>query len=183
MSRQENGDKNKEVNLLEVIKGTLLVLNNFIQKHTDNFIFDLPEKLPKIQGNFQQLEQVLINIILNALQSLPTRNASIKISAFFNPDKNGSILIIVEDKGSGIDPQHMEKITEPFFTTRSEEGGTGLGLSISFDIIRSHQGTMQFKSVAGQGTIVTISLPLKREPTENEKTETRPTLSSSHTCG
>ena len=182
MSRRDKGCRDKDVNLLDVIKGTLLVLNNKIQKYTDHFTFDLPEKLPPIKGNFQQLEQVLINLVFNALQSLPDRKSCIKVSASFEQQEKGFVSITVEDEGVGIERENMEKITEPFFTTRSEEGGTGLGLSISYDIIRSHQGTMQFKSKVGQGTIVTIRLPLKREPLSDDENQTRPTSSTSYTC-
>ncbi|MBF0448867.1 MAG: PAS domain S-box protein [Magnetococcales bacterium] len=182
MSRRDKGGQDKEVNLLDVIKGTLLVLNNKIQQYTDHFTFELPETLPLIQGNFQQLEQVLINLVFNALLSLPDRKSRIKVSACFEKKGKGFVSIMVEDEGTGIELENMEKITEPFFTTRSEEGGTGLGLSISYDIIRSHQGSMQFKSKVGQGTTVTIRLPLTREPLSEDKNQTRPTSSTSYPC-
>lgn len=159
MARQDEGTLNQSVSLHDIIKAALSILQNQIKNSTTNCQLNLPESLPLLQGNAQQLEQVFINLILNALQSLPNRDHGVTISAFI--DSNQEHLIIeVKDEGSGIDPEQLKQIIEPFFTTRSASGGTGLGLSISTQIIHNHGGFLTFQSWVGKGTLATVKLPL-----------------------
>jgi polar amino acid transport system substrate-binding protein len=72
------------------------------------------------------------------------------------------VLLRVEDEGSGIAPEHIPRLTDPFFTTKRESGGTGLGLSVSATIVAEHGGTLQFESEPGRGTVVTLTLPCSR---------------------
>ncbi|MBF0614163.1 MAG: PAS domain-containing protein [Magnetococcales bacterium] len=142
----------------QVAQGTLLLLNNTIQKHTERFSARIPADLPPVLGHPQQLEQVLINVIVNALQALPDRSHGVQLEAAL--DESGrEVILIVRDEGKGIHPTHLEKITEPFFTTRLEKGGTGLGLSISATIIKNLGGRLRFESVLNHGTSVFIHLP------------------------
>ncbi|MBF0418455.1 MAG: hypothetical protein HQL86_09440, partial [Magnetococcales bacterium] len=127
-------------------------------KHTERFTLHLPENLPPVSGHHQQLEQVLINILVNALQSLPDRSHGVHLEAV--PDDTlHEVVFIVRDQGCGMPPALLEKITEPFFTTRLEKGGTGLGLSISASIIKNHGGRLRFESQPGEGTTVFVHLP------------------------
>jgi two-component system NtrC family sensor kinase len=95
---------------------------------------------------------------LNALQSLPERDRGVHIRAGFDAD-NGELTITFRDEGRGISARDLGRLTEPFFTTRSEAGGTGLGLSISRSIMESHGGGLAFESEPGTGTTVTIQIP------------------------
>ncbi|HET7707667.1 MAG TPA: ATP-binding protein [Thermoanaerobaculia bacterium] len=111
---------------------------------------------PKIQGDVQQLTQVVANIIANAREAVGSRKGSIRLSASASAD--GSLVeITVTDDGPGIDPQAMARIFEPFFTTK--EGGTGLGLAIAHQAVTLHGGQLSVDQNEPHGTIVRISLP------------------------
>jgi len=143
----------------EVIMSSSTILSSQLSKYTDNFHINCNEGIPYFKGNFQQIEQVIINIILNAFQSLPHKNCGVWVSDSFD-EKSGVIIIQVKDNGIGIPEDIIDRITEPFFTTRIEQGGTGLGLSISYSIISEHSGTLEFESSPGAGTTVTVKLPV-----------------------
>ncbi|MBF0426624.1 MAG: hypothetical protein HQL66_12485 [Magnetococcales bacterium] len=117
------------------------------------------EQLPSVRGNALQLEQVFINVILNGLQALPDPEGSVLVRGWAEAD-NGLVVFSVEDQGEGIPPENLERILDPFFTTRLNTGGTGLGLSISHKILQDHGGSISFESIVGKGTKVTIRLPL-----------------------
>ncbi|MCU0290151.1 MAG: HAMP domain-containing histidine kinase, partial [Acidobacteria bacterium] len=125
-----------------------------------HFKVELGQGLSPVCGNYQRLEQVFINLIQNACQALPDDSRGIYISSSFDDNKN-EIIVQVKDEGVGIDAKHMKYITDPFFTTRIENGGTGLGLSISMKIVTDHGGSMKFESKVGVGTTVFVHLPVK----------------------
>ncbi|MBF0628105.1 MAG: CHASE domain-containing protein [Magnetococcales bacterium] len=162
LARNDSGLAKEPVDLGALAHGTLLLLNNTIQKHTDQFSMRIPADLPLVPGHPRQLEQVLINVLVNALQSLPDRSRSVHLEATTAPSGR-EVILIVQDQGRGIPSSYLEKITEPFFTTRLEKGGTGLGLSISATIIKNHGGRLRFESVVNSGTTVFIHLPCARD--------------------
>ena len=150
--------------LNEAVAAAVRLVDGPLRKGTDAFELRLAENLPQVCGNLRQIEQVVLNLIMNALQALPERSRAIGVSTFFDPD--AQILVVeVKDQGRGIAPEHLEQITNPFFTTRRETGGTGLGLSVSSRIVRQHQGQLQFESRLGQGTKVRLKLPVAVAPT------------------
>ncbi|APG23938.1 hypothetical protein A7E75_02045 [Syntrophotalea acetylenica] len=157
-SRQEKISLDQTVDINKVIKAALLMLRNKISKHTDYFNFHLEENVPLVKGNFQLLEQVIVNLSLNALEALPNKNRSINISTSYSEAEN-KVKIMVRDEGVGIKDDAQNLIFDPFFTTKFETGGTGLGLSICFTIIKKHNGTIQCFSKLGEGTTFTIELP------------------------
>jgi signal transduction histidine kinase len=162
MSRQDAGTLTESVDIQQVLEATVMILHNQIQKFTDLCEVSIPDNLPRIQGNSQQLEQVFINLLLNALQSLADRSKGVFIRAGFDGD-NDELWVAIRDEGRGISQRDMGRLTEPFFTTRTDTGGTGLGLSISRSIVERHGGAMSFRSEQGQGTEVKIRLPLKHK--------------------
>jgi signal transduction histidine kinase len=123
----------------------------------------ISEDLPKLFFDPAELRQVLINLVLNAMQAMPEGGPiSIKASVFSARDELGvtartKILIEVADKGVGIPPNLAEKVFEPFFTTKP--GGTGLGLTICSNIVRRHGGEIWIEEGVGQGTVVKVTLP------------------------
>jgi signal transduction histidine kinase len=135
------------------------MLENQIKKYTDNFHVECEENIPKIKGSNQQIEQVIINLIINALQALSDRKCGIRIFTSFDK-KTNSVMIEVIDEGKGMSEGLLERITEPFFTTKHDSGGTGLGLSISYAIIKEHKGSLEFKSEPGKGTTAYVRLPV-----------------------
>ena len=159
LGKNDLGELNEDVNINAVLQTAAGVLKSNIHKYTKHWIMELGDDLPFVKGNFQQLEQVFINVMLNALQSLPDSEHGVQIKSVADLTKR-LLLIKVIDQGSGIEEEDLLKVTEPFFTTRLETGGTGLGLSISSTIIENHHGSIAFKSLKEAGTQVTIQLPM-----------------------
>jgi PAS domain S-box-containing protein len=145
-----------------VVDASMLLLKHHVNKYTDNFVLELEAGMPQIRGSSQQLEQVIINLVMNALQSLTDRSQQISLKTSFLPDKM-AISIIITDKGCGIPESVKGKIMEPFFTTRLDSGGTGLGLSIARSIVLTYHGEIEVSSLNGQGTTVTVSIPVSAD--------------------
>lgn len=156
-ARKDPGNLDQIVDIADVIDASVIILTSLIKKSTDRFSTKFSENLPKIKGNFQQLEQVVINLISNACHALENRNKEINISTILD---NNSVLITVQDEGKGISPEDLKYIMDPFFTTKRDSGGTGLGLSISYNIIKAHGGELIIKSEVGKGTTAVIKLPV-----------------------
>ena len=159
-ARQKPADEMQSTDLNEVVNRAIRLTDNTIRKSTNDFQVDLGEGLPLFQGHPQRLEQVIINLIVNACQALENINEMIFIKTRYRSRK-GYLMLQVIDSGCGIDADNLDRVNEPFFTTKREHGGTGLGLSISTTIVGEHGGDMQFESV-GKGTKVTITLPLSK---------------------
>jgi PAS domain S-box-containing protein len=157
-SRDEPLESMTSVDINEVIRSAGELLFNFIKKATDHFTLQLTEDIPRVRGNAQRLEQVLINLVLNSCQSLTTREQKIVVKSSFDTQKK-SVLITVRDEGCGMSAEQLRKIKEPFFTTKRALGGTGLGLYVSESIVKEHRGTLTFDSSEEKGTVATISLP------------------------
>ncbi|MBL8399331.1 MAG: PAS domain S-box protein [Candidatus Accumulibacter sp.] len=158
LGKQDLGHMDERVNVRKVLQAAARLLDSRIRKHTDWFTLELPDFLPQVKGNVQQLEQVFINVIINALESLPERDRAVKVSAATSSDGH-RVVVAVEDEGRGIGREVLANIGEPFLTTKAEQGGTGLGLSISTSIVERHAGVMKFASRGQAGTRVTIELP------------------------
>lgn len=161
-SRPVEGNPLVAVDLNEVVRKASTLVAGRIKKLTDAFTIEYAAEAVTVLGNFQKLEQVIINLIVNACQALTERSAVVvvKISA---ATLRGVAIVTVRDEGMGIRPEHLQVITDPFFTTRRELGGTGLGLSVSIRIVDEHQGTLRFDSAPERGTLVTLEIPLASE--------------------
>jgi PAS domain S-box-containing protein len=157
--RRDTSDMNQSVDVNAVLRSAISLLSNMITKSTSHFSFKYGEKMPLLKGNSHRLEQVIINLIQNACQALPDIRRGISVSTSYN-EKTCSIVTKVQDEGTGISPEDLPRITDPFFTTKSNLGGLGLGLSISSRIIKEHGGTLTFASEPGKGTIAQINLPV-----------------------
>jgi C4-dicarboxylate-specific signal transduction histidine kinase len=157
-ARPEPEELSEEVDINVTVQSAILLGTPFIKGATDNLSVQLEENLPRIRGNHQKLEQLLLNLIQNACQSLSDRDSGIFVSTR-RDEKKHAVVIEVRDEGSGMSRKILAQLTEPFFTTKREIGGTGLGLSISSRIVDEHHGTMRFQSKSGAGTTVTVTLP------------------------
>lgn len=161
-ARMGDSDFTAEVDFNEVVKISLRLVENAIKKATTNIQMYFAENLPLISANAQRIEQVVINLILNACQALPNASRGIAIRTYMDTRRN-AVALEIRDEGSGIAHEHLPHLTDPFFTTKRNIGGTGLGLSVSFKIIQEHGGKLDFKSSPGQGTMATLTLPIFRE--------------------
>jgi polar amino acid transport system substrate-binding protein len=157
-SRKEDALRFESVDLNAVAQAAVRLVDNSIRKSTRRFETNLADALPKVQGNPQRIEQVIVNLLVNACQALPDSSRGISLSTRHDPDR-GTVTVELRDEGVGIAPEHMPHLTDPFFTTKRESGGTGLGLSVSAGIVKEHGGSLQFSSTPGAGTTVTLTLP------------------------
>lgn len=157
-ARQDSSGQEQSVDLNLVVEAALRLVSIRLKKSTDHFELQLADSLPPFYGNSQRIEQVIVNLLLNACEALESKAQAIRLNTALCPEEN-SLLLKIRDQGRGIAPENISKLTDPFFTTRRETGGTGLGLSISSGIIRDHGGRLEFESTLGEGTCVKIILP------------------------
>ena len=151
------------VDLNAVVQFAVRLAANTIKVSTDHFAVNYTEALPPFMGAPQRIEQVVVNLIMNACQSLPDRSRAVRVETSYDSSQHRS-MVRVTDEGSGIEEENLSHILEPYFTTKRQQGGTGRGLSIAARIVREHQGELTFDSTPGQGTVVTIAFPVSKEP-------------------
>jgi two-component system NtrC family sensor kinase len=121
----------------------------------------LAEGLPQVWADPFQLQQVFINLLSNAEQAVVSHDGPIRRIEVRSEQRDREIVVIVSDSGSGIAPEHLAHIFNPFYTTKPRGVGTGLGLSISFGIVREHGGSIQASSPPGQGATFSVHLPIR----------------------
>jgi len=151
--------KKTPININDALKSALEFIGFEIRMSTSNFEVEYADELPVVMANRQEIEQVIINLLTNSCHSLSGRDKGIKVKTMHDVDKQ-KVILQVADEGSGIPKEHLDKLGDPFFTTKSDSGGTGLGLSISKSIIDSHDGVLRFLSKEGEGTTANVILPV-----------------------
>ena len=155
------------LNIGALLEATLDFLDQQIEKQGVKVQKDIAESLPPLKGDPDQLQQVFLNLILNALQSMPAGGIlRLCISGRcisrqgLEDDRRRYVEIRVEDTGMGMEKEVMENIFTPFFTTKEKNKGTGLGLSVSHGIIQDHEGWIEVKSQVGKGSVFKVYLPV-----------------------
>lgn len=161
-ARHGDSSCNENVDLNAVAEAAVRLVEPSIRKATSCFSADYDRHLPMVRGNAQRIEQVLVNLILNACQALPDPTRCIQLTTAHDSGSD-SVIFRLRDEGSGISPEHLARLTDPFFTTKRDMGGTGLGLSVSAGIIKEHGGSLEFDSIPGSDTVVTLTLPVCKE--------------------
>jgi PAS domain S-box-containing protein len=161
-ARPSAQDPQATFELNDSVQRGLRLLAHLIHKKTGQFHVDLAPELPPVRGDPQHIEQVVVNLVTNALEALSDPNRGVTISTRFDPAAH-SVLLVVEDEGSGIPPEHLARLCDPFFTTKQASGGTGLGLAISSTLVRAHGGRLAFASEPGRGTRAVVTLPSPAE--------------------
>ena len=119
----------------------------------------LEDDIPEVLIDHHRFEQIVVCLLQNACQALTDRAQAIHVSLSCDSNKD-TVELVVKDEGCGISKENIEKIKEPFFTTKRERGGTGLGLSIVAQIIEDHEGELDVKSTLGNGSEFKVKLPL-----------------------
>jgi len=157
-ARQDRAKEHAPVQMNDVVRTAVAILNHEIIKATHRFEMKLDEDLPPVSGSSQELEQVIINLMNNALQALPSNQRGVRVSTRLAPGTR-EVEVCVEDEGVGMAPEVLEGIKEPFFSTRLADGGLGLGVSICRSIVQKHKGTLKFESEDGKGTRAVVRLP------------------------
>lgn len=157
LSHLEGNEQPKPININELIKDTIsLIVEQFTAKNK-NIILKLSSRLPKIKGFAEQLQQVFMNLLINA-DDATVNGDTISITTT-QKDKN-TINVNFKDTGTGMHEDVLSKVFDPFFTTKEVGKGTGLGLSITYGIVKRHHGTIHVKSKVGRGTTFDINLPI-----------------------
>ena len=159
-ARDEPPETKLDLDVNAVLKAALMLCANITRKSTRRLSVNYGDDLPPIYGNFQQLEQVFLNLIHNACQALSGPDRAIAIVTEHD-GQQGVVIIEVCDEGEGIAPGRLDRIRDPFFTTRRDIGGVGLGVSISAQIVHEHGGTLEYVSEVGRGTTARVVLPTK----------------------
>jgi signal transduction histidine kinase/ActR/RegA family two-component response regulator len=167
--------KAEPVNLNTIIHQVLSMVENQLRLKNIEVARDLAEGLPRILADRRQLEQVFLNLVLNADHAMEDGGV---LTVRTSLSKDGKQVVAkFTDTGVGIPKEHLAQIFEPFYTTKEEGKGTGLGLSMSYGIIKSHEGTIAADSAEGKGTTFTIKLPVPvdlKAAVEPEKPEPPP---------
>ncbi len=147
----------------EIMNDVLALVNHLLRTSGVQVQTDFSKNIPWISVDRNQTKQVVLNLIHNALHAMPT-GGELKIATKCQShDERDWLTICLTDTGMGIAPENLEKVFEPFFTTRSRDGGTGLGLSVSYGIIADHGGFIDVASEVGKGSTFTIWLPVEVE--------------------
>lgn len=151
----------KELNLNQLIERTLLLNSNLLKINGIKIREKLNPDLPEIVGSEDQLQQVFMNIISNAVEAMSsTRGGSLGVETSYL-EEEGKIIVRFKDSGTGIPEDNISKLFEPFFTTKKKGKGVGLGLSVAYGIIKEHGGSFYVNSKETKGTTFKITLPLK----------------------
>ena len=161
-ARREEGAAKALIDVGDCSRKAVRLVEATIRKHTDQFSARYEEDLPLVWGNSQRIEQVVVNLVINACQALPDRNRAIEVTTRHDVEA-GRVILCVRDEGTGIPPEHLPHLTDPFFTTKRETGGTGLGLSVSAGIVKEYGGSLTFDSAPGRGTTACLELPVPKE--------------------
>ena len=160
---RESETKLEDLDLVRLVEGTISLVGNQIKIAGIKVELSVADDRPSIVGDSQQLQQVFLNLILNAVQA-SSRGG--KIQVLVHPsDEPGHLAVKVIDYGTGIPEHHLHRIFDPFFTTKAKGKGTGLGLSVSRGIVAKHDGRMLVDSKVGRGTVFTVVLPAAETPT------------------
>ena len=150
--------------LNRIVRMTLSLVQHKLKLSNVSVEADLNEGLPPVLCDPSQIQQVVLNLVLNAAEATQSKGVDkrpgrVSVTTFI---ADGMEMLTVADNGEGIPPENLAKIFDPFFTTKSEGKGVGLGLAVSYGIIQAHGGDIEVKSAAGAGATFTVSLPLEQ---------------------
>lgn len=151
---RDNNTNDEDCNIQVILDNCLLMLQNQLKKGIE--VIRQGEQAFITKGNVSKLHQVFINLLTNAIQSIANEGRIILSTS----QEQQYIVIEITDNGTGISKENLLKITDPFFTTKEPGKGTGLGLSITYNIIKDHNGHLEFDSEPGKGTTARVKLPI-----------------------
>jgi two-component system NtrC family sensor kinase len=157
-SRASRKEEFEPTDVNSVLEETLKFTKHQMQKNKVHLVEELAESLPRINGHPGQLQQVFTNLILNAVQAMP-EGGTLTVTSRIGEDEK-TLQTSFTDTGVGISEKNLDKIFEPFFTSKKVGEGTGLGLSVSYGLMKNHGGEIKASSRTGQGTTFTVILPV-----------------------
>jgi two-component system NtrC family sensor kinase len=153
------GTEPVQVDLNSVLEETLTLVQHPFKTAQVNVVKNYADRLPAILGSTTRLQQVFLNLFMNARDAMPS-GGMLEVRT---GSRNGSVEVEVTDTGAGIPPEHLHRIFDPFFTTKATGRGTGLGLSVSYGIIKEHAGKVDVRSTPGKGTSFRLEFPVARK--------------------
>ncbi len=171
-ARHTPAEMDQQVRINQVVESAFTLTRNLIGKATENHYLRLGRDIPPFPGNIQRVEQVVVNLLINACEALPDRSRAIELSTYYLAEKD-QVVIQVRDEGVGMDPETLSRVTDPFFTTKRDTGGTGLGLSVSAGIVEVHGGTMSFTPNPERGVTVRVAFPVRGAASRPEPRQDR----------
>jgi signal transduction histidine kinase len=157
----------ERISVNDVLTRTVNLMSNEISLNGIELDLRLGKNLPPVWGNAHDLQQVFLNLLLNAIQAMPDKG-TLGIRSFA---ANESVRIDVSDTGVGIPAEHRDRVFDPFFTTKDVGKGTGLGLSVSYGIIKKHHGHLSVASEVGKGSTFSVVLPVTGGTVQEEEPE------------
>jgi two-component system NtrC family sensor kinase len=158
-SRPEGKSKGRVV-LNALVEETLFLLKHHQRFKRLTLVRELDQSIPATHGNAEQLTQVLMALMLNAVDAMDDRHGMLTVRTGRNPNQADEVIVEIEDNGIGIPRADQAKIFEPFYTTKPPGRGTGLGLSICYGIVEDHRGRIEVESQPGRGSIFRVFLPI-----------------------
>jgi two-component system, NtrC family, sensor kinase len=161
-----------EVDLNRIIRETATLIEHQFQKTGVTSRWNLADDLPLVRGNSGKLQQVFLNLFINARDAMPA-GGTLTVRTW---SENGFAHVEVADTGQGIPPEHLARIYDPFFTTKSSKKGTGLGLSITYGIVQEHGGIIEVDSTIGRGTQFRLEFPSAPDRSVSAATRSRQAL-------
>ncbi len=161
-ARRNDSGLDDRVDLNQVVRSSLRLVDNALRKAARHFSVEYASELPCFKGNGHRIEQVVVNLVLNACQALTSSEQAIALRVY-PLVAEGMVALEIRDEGCGIAEDSLQRMTDPFFTTKRESGGTGLGLSVSDGIVKDHFGRLEFSSQVGKGMLVRLLLPIYKE--------------------
>ena len=152
------------VDVCKEINNSLELIQYLLRGRNIKIVTDYPQELPVIQADRQQLQQLFLNLLVNAGDAmLQGGKLTAQVSSGSLPEDVDAVIVRIIDTGTGIPPEHLENVWDAFFTTKAEGKGTGLGLAICRRVTEEHQGTITIDSKTGVGTTVSIALPVMQQ--------------------
>jgi two-component system NtrC family sensor kinase len=162
--RTESSGQMSPLAVNEVVERTAKLMDGLLRSRQVEVELDLAAELPVVRADASRLEQVLLNLVNNAIDAMPEGGRITFGSAVGEAESADSVSLFVADTGSGIAADQLARVFDPFYTTKDPGQGTGLGLSVSYAIIEQHGGRIEVTSDPGQGSRFTVYLPVEGEP-------------------
>ena len=163
-ARRDEGLLIDQVDLNTLVEDCARLVHNEVHKRAE-IKLELEPEVPTFTGNSQKIEQVLVNLIVNASHAIPEETKG--LITVRTGTRDGQVVFQVEDNGKGMNESTLNKIFDPFFTTKRAKGGTGLGLPIAYRIVDEHGGNISVSSKPGEGTVFTVRIPLEEKKQES----------------
>jgi PAS domain S-box-containing protein len=157
-ARQSNVVDKSSMQINTAVENALRLAQTSLRKSGVDLEVNLANDLPLLKGNLQNIEQIILNLVINAVQAIHHDQGLIRIATGFQ-NKDRRIFVSITDNGCGVAPDISDKLFDPFVTDKRAEGGTGLGLSVTYSLVNAHDGEIVFQSHKGKGTIFTVFFP------------------------